>query len=148
MSSATEIAAALVKAIKAKQVEEAQRAFADVKAAALTPDARSFAALINLFALNRKNEEACDAYALGVSAHGAQALQSCNLNMNALVYACCREPAKLLGQAMGVWSTMAEVHAVPDTEPTNRLILANVAQSAFDGAFSVFLGAIEAKVPP
>ena len=146
MSSANETAAALVSALKAKNVDEALRAFADVKAASLTPDAASIARLVNLFALNRKNEQACEAYALGVSAHGAQALVGCNLNMNALVYACCREPAKLLGQAMGVWATMADVGAVPDTEPTNRLILANVAQSAFNEAFMVFLGALDANV--
>ena len=134
--------------LRAKNVDGALRAFDQVRASGEAIDPRALAALCNLCALNRKNEQAHSAFSLGCSTHGAQALVGAGLNLNALLYACCRDPSKMLTQAMGIWGAMSELGVKLDTEPANKLILANITQGEHEAAFGAFLGAIDSGVQP
>ncbi|KAL1521246.1 hypothetical protein AB1Y20_020917 [Prymnesium parvum] len=139
---------ALAAALVARQPDEAARAFDELRAAQLTPEPRALAALINLLSLHRKNAQAVSAFAFASQTLGTAAAVGAGVNMNALVYACCREPANLLSHAMSTWRAMVELGVPLDTEPANKLICANLALARRDDAFTVFLGAIDAGVQP
>ena len=105
----------LAEALRAKSVDDALRAFEEARDTSAQLDPRHIVSLCNLCSLNRKNEQAYIVYDLGCSRYGVQALVAAGLNMNALLYACCREPDKMLPQAMQVWSSMSDLGLKLDT---------------------------------
>eukprot|EP00965_Chrysotila_dentata_P201703 6180706-Pleurochrysis_carterae.AAC.1 len=103
--------------------------------------------MCNACALHKRNDTAARLYADGKAAHGIPALLEAGLNLNALLYACCREP-RMLKQAMDVWNDIKVSRVIPDTEPMQKLILSCLGNSKFDHAFNIFLAAIEAGLQP
>ena len=81
-------------ALSARNVEDAVRIFAEMQAAgAIDADTRALAALANLAARNRHNDTAWAAYEHGKSRAGTHEMRGAGLNFNAVLYACCRDPA-------------------------------------------------------
>ena len=135
----------LATAVAAKDADAAALAFADLDGQPL--DARMLSGACNLFARTRKNQQAWDAFSRGRETHGVPKLISAGLSLNALLYACCREPA-MGDHAMGLWSLMAESGVAPEQEPAEKLLLSALSRHKYDDAFGVFLGAIDAGLQP
>ena len=135
----------LASAIAAKDADAATVAFAELEGQPM--DARMCAGACNMFARNRKNQQAWDAFERGRSAHGMPKLIGAGLSLNALCYACCRETS-MADKAMEVWALLAEHGVPPEAEPTEKLLLMNLSRHRYDDAFGVFLGAIDAQLQP
>ena len=135
----------LATAVAAKDADAAALAFAELDGQPL--DAHMLSGVCNLFARTRKNQQAWDAFSRGRDSHGIPKLISAGLSLNALLYACCREPA-MGDQAMGLWSLMAESGVAPEQEPAEKLLLSALSRHKYDDAFGVFLGAIDAGLQP
>ena len=81
-------------ALSARNVEDAVRIFTEMQAAgAIDADTRALAALATLAARNRHNDTAWAAYEHGKSSAGTREMRGAGLNFNAVLYACCRDPA-------------------------------------------------------
>ena len=138
-------AGTLATALASRDVDAAVAAFEALRGQRL--DARTTAQSCDLFARNRRNRHAWEAFEAGGDAHGVPKLIAAGLSLNALLYACCREPS-MLDKAMTTWGLLTEHGVKPDAEPAEKLLLANLAQHKYDDAFAVFLGAIDAELQP
>ena len=135
-------------ALTAKKVDDAVRIFSEMQAAgAIDADTRALAALATLAARNRHNETAWAAYAHGKSSAGTREMRGAGLNFNAVLYACCRDPA-MCEKALSVWDDMAEQGVPPELEPISKLMLSCLARGRFDDGFRIFLAAIDANLQP
>ena len=70
-------------------------------------------------------------------------MRGAGLNFNAVLYACCRDPA-MCEKALRVWDDMAEQGVPPELEPMSKLMLSCLARGRFDDSFRIFLAAIDA----
>ena len=135
-------------ALSARNVEDAVRIFTEMQAAgAIDADTRALAALATLAARNRHNDTAWAAYEHGKSSAGTREMRGAGLNFNAVLYACCRDPA-MCEKALSVWDDMAEQGVPPELEPMSKLMLSCLARGRFDDGFRIFLAAIDANVQP
>ena len=116
----------LAAAIAAKDADAAASAYEAMRGTRL--DVRPLAAFADLMARTRKNQLAWEAFEAGRTAHGLPKLLQAGLNLNALLYACCRE-ASMLDKAMEVWGLMGESGSSIDIEPAEKLLLANLAKA-------------------
>ena len=135
-------------ALSARNVEDAVRIFTEMQAAgAIDADTRALAALATLAARNRHNDTAWAAYEHGKSSAGTREMRGAGLNFNAVLYACCRDPA-MCEKALSVWDDMAEQGVPPELEPMSKLMLSCLARGRFDDGFRIFLAAIDANLQP
>ena len=135
-------------ALSARNVEDAVRIFTEMQAAgAIDADTRALAALATLAARNRHNDTAWAAYEHGKSRAGTHEMRGAGLNFNAVLYACCRDPA-MCEKALRVWDDMAEQGVPPELEPMSKLMLSCLARGRFDDSFRIFLAAIDANLQP
>lgn len=147
-TSAMAALADLQAALSARNVEDAVRIFTEMQAAgAIDADTRALAALATLAARNRHNDTAWAAYEHGKSSAGTREMRGAGLNFNAVLYACCRDPA-MCEKALSVWDDMAEQGVPPELEPMSKLMLSCLARGRFDDGFRIFLAAIDANVQP
>ena len=74
-------------------------------------------------------------------------MRGAGLNFNAVLYACCRDPA-MCEKALRVWDDMVEQGVPPELEPMSKLMLSCLARGRFDDSFRIFLAAIDANLQP
>ena len=137
---------ALDAALRGQDVDAAVSAFNELSETQAPIDPRLLAALANLCARNRKNADAWRAYEAGcAAAKGVKALCTWGLDMNALLYAMCRE-STLHSHAETVWLKMRALKLSPDKPPLQKFIHALISLRKFELAFEVFLCAIDAQL--
>ncbi len=138
----------LAAALKAKKVDDAVRLWAEMQTSGtIEADARTLAALATLAACNRHNETAWTAYSHGKSVEGLRTMRGAGINFNAVLYACCRDPA-MCEKALSVWDDMAAEGVAPELEPLNKLMLSCLARGRYDDGFRIFLAAMDANLQP
>lgn len=140
----------LRKAVQAKDADGAASAYASLDASEPV-DLKLLCAACNLMAFHRHNTAAFSAFERSLSVapgdDGGGALVAAGLNLNALLYATCRDPA-MLESARRVWDVLTSVGAKPELEPLEKLIGSCLKRRSHDEAFSVFLAAIDAGLTP